>query len=203
MHKVREYFPKKGPKRKALMFVSNLLQAPKSERQRIYAKVMRDKIRSGKVKEASEIRTLVATARKRMSLFRTINSAVEEYRRTNPRFQGVILFGGTSKRTTAPTDLDVMVVGDLFPAEKKEFLKTLGSATKMVPDSPTFCITISNSKELFLQYLSKELPYFSSEREWTIQNFFGPANVKRKIVAAFRSAVKELKSQKRLYREKK
>lgn len=197
--KYRKYFPKKGPERKALMFLPNLLKAPKEKRAAIYKKVLARK--KGADREALvKYRRIVKT---RMGVFNSIDATVREFKKRNPRFVGVILFGGVGKKLTAPTDLDVMIVGELFPSEKKEFLRLLEQRTGLFPDTPAFTINPNKSKEMFLHYLSKELPYFSSPREWTIQNFFGPVEAKRKIMKAFVSAQKQLATKQQLFSEKK
>lgn len=197
--KYRKYFPKKGPERKALMFLPNLLKAPKEKRAEIYKKVLARK----KGIDRESLIKYRRVMKKRMSVFNSIDSTVKEFRQKNPRFVGVILFGGVGKKVTAPTDLDVMVVGELFPSEKKEFLRLLEQRTGLFPDTPAFTINPDKAKEVFLHYLSKELPYFSSPREWTIQNFFGPVQAKRKIMLAFKSAQKQLATKKELFSENK
>jgi len=196
--KPREFFPKKGAKRKALMFLPNLLRVRKEQRASIYRKVLKSK----KGAERAKLIEMRKTLKSREGLFRVIDSTVQDYQSKNHHLEGVILFGGTAKRTTSPTDLDIILVGPLIPSEKKEFLNRLESNTKMVPDTPFFQITTENAKEVFKQYLSKSLPYFSSQREWTIQNFFGPIQAKRKMIAAFSAAKKELASKKQLYNGK-
>lgn len=196
--KYRKYFPKKGPERKTLMFLPNLFNLPKEKASAIYKKVLREK-------KGIERKTLIDTrrvAKNRSLVFRGIKSAFEEFSKKNPNLKGVIVFGGATKKTTDPTDLDIILVGDLQTNQKREFLKLVESRTGLFPDAPNFTLTTQNAKEIFMMYLSKQSPYFSSPREWTLQNFIGPSSIKRQIISSFNYARKKLASEKKLFSEK-
>lgn len=197
--KYRKYFPKKGAERKVLTLLPNLLSVPIGERKALYKKILSKKTGIEKERLVTYRRAL----KQRLPVLKSINQTVLEFQAKNPRFKGLILFGGVGKKLTPPTDLDVILVGELVPSEKKEFLNLLESRTGIFPDSTVFTLTPENARSSFLRYLSKETPYFSSSREWTIQNFFGPVEVKRQIRAAFNYARKELIKKNNLFSERK
>lgn len=190
-------FPKKGPNRKALMFLANLLKAPEGKRAAIYRKVLKSK----KGAERGKLLEFRRALKSRKALFGTIDSAVREFQSTNPKLEGIILFGGTAKKTTPPTDLDIIIVGKLSPGERRNLLAVLQSRTGLVPNHPAFEISTGDAKAIFKKHLSKISPYFSSHREWTVQNFFGSVETRRKIISSLKAAKKELAARNQLYAE--
>ncbi|MFA5357831.1 MAG: hypothetical protein WC308_02815 [archaeon] len=197
--KQRVYFPKRGPTRKSLMFLANLLKAPEEQRAKIYQKVLKSK----KGVERAKLIEFRKALKSRKALFRTLDSIVKQFQSSNPKLEGIIIFGGIVKRPTPPTDLDIIIVGNLYPEEKRFLTKIIETRTGLVPDVPSFEISTHNAKAVFKTYLSKEIPYFSSPREWTVQNFFGSVEARRKIISSFKAAQKELISKNQLYQSEK
>lgn len=185
--KIRVFFPKKGPNKKALLALSNISRLPKEEAMRAYKKLLR----TSTPLERKAISLHHKTLKKRMPILRTFNSLVEEYRLKNPKFKGIIIFGGTVKKHTPPTDLDFIFVGELPQKHKVEFTKRLYDTTGILPNLFPVEINLEKKPRQFEELLS--IPYLSSPEEWTVQNFIGPISERRKIMSAYKSALKKIK----------
>jgi|GEM_PF-1997251 len=185
--KVRKFFPRKGPEKKALMFLSNLARLPSEKAKRVYKKVLSSK--------KGVERTILARARKvfssRKEIFSEFSSLVSEYRQKNPEFDGVIIFGGVVKKETSPTDLDFVFVGNLSDKEKSDFCSKLYKKFGVLPNPFPVKINLRSEKNPFDSLLS--IPYLHAPEEWTVQNFVGPNSVRRKLMRAYQSSMKRIK----------
>jgi len=182
--KIRKMFPRKGPEKKTLMFLSNLLRIKGSKRKAIYKKVL-------KSKNASD-RAILIKARKvassRKNIFNSFSNLVKKYRDEYPSFEGVIIFGGVVKKETPPTDLDFIFVGELPQKAKKTFCDKLVNLTGVPANPFPVKINLREDPKQFEKLLS--IPYLHAPEEWTVQNFVGPNQFRRKLLGAYKKALK-------------
>jgi len=185
--KVRKFFPRKGPEKKALMFLSNLSRIPAKKRKAVYTKVLKSK--------SPEERRVLVKARKvfssRRGVFRTFSSLVERFRAEEPSFQGVIIFGGVVKKDTPPTDLDFIFVGHISDRAKASFCDELYKSTGIPANPFPIKIDLSSDPRIFDKLIS--VPYLHFPEEWTVQNFVGPLSVKRALMKSYKGAFKRVK----------
>ncbi len=172
LKKVRKMFPKKGPERKALKFVSNIERMPKINR----ANIIKRFLKSKSISEKKVVLGVLKAYKKRAPLFSTFNDLVKDFRKANPLFDGVIIFGGIVKKKTAPTDLDFIFVGDLADLEKKRFCDLLYKKTGVPANPFPVKLNIRSNPNVFESLLT--VPYLHSPQEWTVQNFVGPNNIR-------------------------
>ncbi len=187
LKKVRKFFPKKGPERKAFMFLSNLSKIDKRKVKEVYKKVLESKS-SAERKVLIKSRKVFAS---RKEIFGSFSSLVNTYRAKEHSFWGVIIFGGVVKKSTPPTDLDFIFVGELSDKSKAEFCSTLYARTGVPPNPFPVEVNLEKNPKCFEQLLS--IPYLHNPREWTVQNFVGPIEQKRKLVKAYNLALKRIK----------
>jgi hypothetical protein len=185
--KYRKFFPKKGPEKKALMFLSSLSRLEPRKAKEVYKKVLKSK--SGKEKRV--LLDARKTFKSRQQIFMTFDSLVNRYRREEPGFWGVIIFGGLVKKPTPPTDLDFIFVGKLSDSARAAFCSELRAVTGVPPNPFPVELDLRVKHNRFEELLT--VPYLHSPREWTIQNFVGPIEYKRELTRAFRSALKRVK----------
>jgi len=187
LKKVRKFFPKKGPEKKALMFLSNLARLPKGKASEVYKKVLSSK--AGAEREVL-VRTRKAFS-SRKEIFSGFSSLVADFRKRNPNFEGVIIFGGVVKKPTPPTDLDFIFVGNLPDSEKKLFCSALHERFGIPPNPFPVKIDLHGKVNPFDSLLS--VPYLHAPEEWTVQNFVGPNSARRKLMRAYNSSLKRIK----------
>lgn len=180
-------FPKKGAERKALMFASNVSNMPKEKRFGALRRFLKGK----SVSERAVARSVLRTYKSRTKVFNTFNGLVSEFRKKNPSFEGVILFGGAVKKASPPSDLDFIFVGNLPNSEKKRFCNLLSQRTGIVANPFPVKIDVRSNPKVFDSLLS--IPYLHNHREWTVQNFVGPLSAKRRLVKAYNSSLKRVK----------
>lgn len=190
--KVRKFFPKKGPEKKALMFLSNVSRIKKENRKSIYKKVL-------KSKNLNERKVLIKARRtfsSRKKIFNSFQVLVNDYRKKYPSFQGVIIFGGVVKKESNPTDLDFVFIGALPENAKKDFCNILCSKTNIPVNPFPVKIDVLSNPKIFNELLS--IPYLHFPKEWTVQNFVGPIEIKRKLQKSYNLALKEIARKKGL-----
>jgi predicted nucleotidyltransferase len=183
--KVRKMFPRKGPEKKALHFLSNLLRVSPNKRKEVYRKVL-------KTKKGEERRTLIKArkvASQRKEIFQKFNSLVNEYISKYPNFEGVIIFGGVVKKETSPTDLDFIFVGKLPEKARANFSKELTSSLGVQANPLPVEIDLDSNPKRWEEILS--IPYLHAPEEWTVQNFVGPDIYRRRLVNSFKKAMKK------------
>jgi hypothetical protein len=185
--KERVFFPRKGPNKKALLELSNIVRMEKGKAQEAYKRLLR----TSNPEQRRSIMLHRKTMKNRMPIFNAFKSLVDKYRAEHPKFKGVIIFGGAVKKHTKPTDLDFIFVGELPQKQKVEFTKALYSATGILPNPFPVEINLNKNPKQFEELLS--IPYLSAPEEWTVQNFVGPISERRKIVGAYKSALKKIK----------
>lgn len=177
-------FPKKGPERKSLMFLSNLLRLDPKRRKEVYKKVLKSK--TGK--ERATLIHARKVASKRKEIFLKFDSLVREFSKRNPRFEGVIVFGGTVKKDTPPTDIDFIFVGTLPEKEKSIFTKELAKSLGIQANPFPVKIELDTNPKRWEDLLST--PYLHGPEEWTPQNFIGNDMFRRRIMRRYKSALK-------------
>ena len=186
LKKVRKMFPKKGPERKALKFASNLEQMPKEERANIIKRFLKSKSSS----EKKVALGILKVYKGRAFLFGTFNELVADFRKANPLFDGVIIFGGVVKKKTAPTDLDFIFVGNLADSEKGRFCDLLSKKTGVPANPFPVKLDVRANPNIFESLL--KIPYLHSPQEWTVQNFVGPNNIRRLLMKSYKRALKRI-----------
>lgn len=184
--KVRKMFPKKGPERKALKFASNIERMPKIER----GKIIKRFLKSKSVSERKVALSVLRTYKERAPLFGTFNELVKDFRKVNPSFSGVIIFGGIVKKKTAPTDLDFIFVGNLADSEKKRFCDLLSNKTGVPANPFPVKLDVVANPNVFESLL--KVPYLHNPQEWTVQNFVGPNNIRRLLMNSYKRALKRI-----------
>ncbi|MGI6589759.1 MAG: hypothetical protein ACOX1V_03815 [Candidatus Iainarchaeum sp.] len=185
--KVRKMFPKKGAERKALMFASNVGNLSKEKK----FSALKGFLRKKSASERAVAKKVLRTYKSRTKIFNEFKGLVNEFRVKYPSFDGVIIFGGTVKKASKPTDLDFMFVGNLPSAEKKRFCELLSERTGIVANPFPVKIDVRSNPKAFDKLLS--IPYLHSHREWTVQNFVGPISVKRMLTKSFKGSLKRVK----------
>lgn len=179
-------FPKKGPEKKALFFLSNLLRLDNAKRKSVYKKVLKSK----KSLEKSTLVRLRRTASSRRKVFLTMDSLVKDYVKKCPGFEGVIIFGGIVKKESPPTDLDFIFVGKLAEKDRRDFSNILQKELKIPTNPFPVEIDLNSNPKRWEELLST--PYLSSYREWVPQNFVGPDFFRRRLNRKFSSALKKV-----------
>ncbi|MFH1588587.1 MAG: nucleotidyltransferase domain-containing protein [Candidatus Diapherotrites archaeon] len=201
--KRREFFPKKGIKRNFLMFIPELMRAPGNKSSIIKRFLLRKS-----PEERKRVRELFKVFLTRKPVIDKLKFFVEEKRKSIPGFEGLIVFGGFAKKEYKPSEVDLFVVGNMPISERKGMNKEIAFLLNRKIDLQTFneergkvivnSLSSGNAERFFRFVLfNPGIIGISFPDEWSVQNFIGPLEIKRKLKKAFEKVHKELKLRKK------
>lgn len=188
LKKVRVLFPKKGILRKGLLLMPNLARLENDPARQ--KKVLESALKNKRGRDQRRIKKIVEIAKNRRYIIRPLYDLVAYMRKKNPQFWGVILYGGVAKKSTPPTDVDIIFVGKISEEQKKVFLDSFRKKVNLQPHPMPVDIDLENNPKHFEKLL--KIPYLLIPEDWMGQNFIGPIDLARKVRRAYQAGLKSI-----------